>query len=194
MEPQKSADEICEIVAGVMRDFREGMDSSHQLSLRIGRRTTQIIRMGLFSVLALAAAMFYLISILTADFGRITDKMVIMSETMDRMESHFADVTGKLASIERSMNAMTGSVLVLPDINSTLVNINQNTAAMSSDIHVMGGDLGEMQTDVSTISLDLGTMDRNVGGMNAAVQNMTGSVQHMTNRVRTISRPMEMFP
>jgi hypothetical protein len=118
MEPQKSAEEICEIVAGVMRDFREGMDNSHQLSLRIGRRTTQIIRMGLFSVLALAAAMFYLASILTADFGRITDKMVIMSETMDR----------------------------------------------------------------------------NVGGINAAVQNMTGSVQHMTNRVRTISRPMEMFP
>jgi hypothetical protein len=58
MEPQKSAEEICEIVAGVMRDFREGMDSSHQLGLRIGRRTTQIIRMGLFSVLALAAAMF----------------------------------------------------------------------------------------------------------------------------------------
>ena len=48
--------------------------------------------MELLSVLALAAAMFYLISILTANFGRITDKMVIMSETMDRMEAHLADV------------------------------------------------------------------------------------------------------
>ena len=48
--------------------------------------------MELLSELALAAAMFYLISILTANFGRITDKMVIMSETMDLMEAHFADV------------------------------------------------------------------------------------------------------
>jgi uncharacterized phage infection (PIP) family protein YhgE len=194
MEPQKSAEDICEIVAGVMRDFRAGMDNSHQLSLRIGRRTTQIIRMGLFSVLALAAAMFYLITILTADFGRITDKMVIMSETMGRMEAHFADVSGKLANIESSMNTMNNSVLVLPDINVTLGRMNQNTASMSSDIHLMGGDLGEIQGDVSTMSQDLETMDRNVGGLNAAVQNMTGSVQHMTNRVRTISRPMEMFP
>jgi Tfp pilus assembly protein PilE len=48
--------------------------------------------MMLLSVLALAATMFYLNSILTADFGRITDKMAIMSETMDRMEAHLADV------------------------------------------------------------------------------------------------------
>lgn len=52
-------------------------------------------------------------SILTADFGRITDKMVIMSETMGRMESHFADVSGKLANIERSMSVMSDSVFVL---------------------------------------------------------------------------------
>ena len=47
-EEQNQSDEVnsavCEIVTSAMRDFREGMEHKIELSTRIGRRTTQIIR------------------------------------------------------------------------------------------------------------------------------------------------------
>ena len=99
----KQSQEIVDQVSSIMRDFREGMDQSHQLSIRIGRRTTQIIRFGLFSVLALAAAMFYLISTLGTDFARITEHMVAISGYMQQMDRNFSEVSEKLASIDQTL-------------------------------------------------------------------------------------------
>jgi len=39
--------DIAELVATSLEDFRKGMDAREQLSIRIGRRTTRIIRFGM---------------------------------------------------------------------------------------------------------------------------------------------------
>ncbi len=194
MNNSKSVEDMCEIVAGTMRDFREGMDRSHQLSIRIGRRTTQIIRFGTISVLALALAMFYLVYILAQDFARVTTSMDFMAERMASMETHFADVSARLAHMDGTLSSMNQSVFVLPQINQTLDVIGTSTWQMSGDIRGMLGNLEGMRGDVSSMSGNLDTMDQNVGGLNNSVQHMTGSVQRMDYGVHKMSRPMDFFP
>jgi methyl-accepting chemotaxis protein len=190
----QTSDEICQIVSTTMKDFRESMDMTREMSIRIGKRTTQIIRMGMLSVFILGAVMTYLITTMAGDFGRMTEHMVAMTGYMESMEKNFKEVSGRMAHMDLTLTGMSQSVYVLPEINETMSLLGRNTYQMSSDMHTMVGDVSEMQTDVSSMSGSLDTMDRKVGGMNAAVHDMTGSMRYMNREMRDMSRPMDFFP
>ena len=194
MPEKKSTEDICEIVSTVMQDFRASMEMSREMSIKIGKRTTQIIRMGMLSVFILGAVMTYLITTMAGDFGRMTENMVAMSGYMKSMEKNFSQVSGRLANMDITLTGMSQSVYVLPEINDTMHVLGRSTYQMSSDMHTMVGDLGEMQTDVSSMSGNLDAMDKKVGGMNAAVYDMTGSMRHMNREMRDMSRPLDFFP
>ena len=182
---------MCDIVSTVMRDFRESMEMSREMSIKIGKRTTQIIRMGMLSVFILGAVMTYLITTMAGDFGRMTTNMVAMSGYMKSMEKNFAQVSGRLAHMDLILTKMGESVYVLPEISKTMNIMGRSTYQMSSDIHVMVGDVGAMQTDVSSMTGSLDTMDKKVGGMNSAVHDMTGSMRRMNGEMRQMSRSMD---
>jgi methyl-accepting chemotaxis protein len=194
MAENKTSEEMVEIVSTAMRDFRESMEMTREMSIRIGKRTTQIIRMGMLSVFILGAVMTYLITTLAGDFGRMTENMVAMTGYMESMNGSFTDVSGRLAHMDLTLTGMNQSVYVLPEINETMSLLGRNTYQMSSDMHIMAGDVSEMQTDVSSMSGNLDTMDKKVGGMNAAVHDMTGSMRYMNREMRDMSRPMDFFP
>ena len=50
MDNNNDTREIAEIVENALTEFRKGMEAREQLSIRIGRRTTQIIRFGMFGL------------------------------------------------------------------------------------------------------------------------------------------------
>ena len=60
--------EMLEIVERSLDVFSKGMEYREQLSFRIGRPSTQIIRVGMLGLSILGLALFYLIFILTKDF------------------------------------------------------------------------------------------------------------------------------
>jgi uncharacterized protein YybS (DUF2232 family) len=92
MAENKTSEEMVEIVSTAMKDFRESMEMTREMSIRIGKRTTQIIRMGMLSVFILGAVMTYLITTLAGDFGRMTENMVAMTGYMESMNGSFTDV------------------------------------------------------------------------------------------------------
>jgi len=194
MAEDKTSEEICQIVSTVMRDFRESMEMSREMSIRIGKRTTQIIRMGMFSVLVLGAVMTYLITTMAGDFGRMTENMVAMSAYMKSMEKNFSNVSSRLDHMDLTLTGMHQSVHVLPQINNTLGLIGHSTYQMSGDMNAMVGDIDKMQVNVSSMSDNLETMDQKVGGMNSAVHDMTGSMRYMNKEMHDMSRPMDFFP
>ncbi len=75
MDNNDNQKEIIGMVERALDDFRQGMEYREQLSIRIGRRTTQIIRFGMSALSILGLALFYLIFILTKDFSNITTHM-----------------------------------------------------------------------------------------------------------------------
>ena len=63
MDNNDNQKEIIGMVERALDDFRQGMEYREQLSIRIGRRTTQIIRFGMGALSMLGLALFYLIFI-----------------------------------------------------------------------------------------------------------------------------------
>lgn len=194
MATEKTSVEVCNIVSAVMSDFRDSMEMQRDMSIRIGRRTTQIIRMGLLSVFILGAVMTYLITTLAGDFGRMTEHMVAISGYMSSMEKNFTNVSVRMEHMDLTLSGMQQSVQVMPQINNMLGVIGKSTYQMSGDMNLLVGDIDKMQTSVSSMSNNLETMDQKVGGMNAAVHDMTGSMRYMNREMHDMSRPMDFFP
>ena len=67
MENNNNQKEMLEMVERSLDDFRKGMEYREQLSIRIGRRTTQIIRFGMTGMSILGLALFYLCLLYTSD-------------------------------------------------------------------------------------------------------------------------------
>jgi paraquat-inducible protein B len=148
-EDNKSV-ELAGIVESALHEFSEAMRHREQLSIRIGRRTTQIIRFGMFGLSVLGLIMFYLLHILTTDFARITSNMEIMSGRMTTLNDNFARVsisiddlqrtlTRKLADLpvdkvannllaaSQSINRLAGS----PELQQSLVSLNEATGSIN---------------------------------------------------------------
>jgi len=65
-----------------MIQLTASMKYQNELGVRIGKRTTQIIRFGMVGILALIIALFALIFILMTEITEITDKLDIIAKKM----------------------------------------------------------------------------------------------------------------
>ena len=90
--------EIARSVENTLRDFHDAMKLREDLSVRIGTRTTQIIRFTMFAMALLMTAMFCLIYVLMDNMSNITYRMVDMSSYMKEMNQKTQECTEKSAS------------------------------------------------------------------------------------------------
>lgn len=179
--------EIAEIMESAMHEFSEAMEHREQLSTRIGARTTQIIRFGMAGLTILGAALFYLIFILTKDFGVITDEMKLISGYMQNMNENFYAVAGDLEEMKQTMFVLSRNVDVMPAINDSVRQMDDSLNTMSGDLHIMVEPITNMNRNVATLAGNLQLMNRQMTDMNISVGNMSGNVHQM-------AKPMKMFP
>jgi methyl-accepting chemotaxis protein len=187
MENNTNGREIAEIVENALSEFRKGMEAREQLSTRIGARTTQIIRFGMFGLSILGLALFYLIFILTKDFATITDEMERMSVNLTNMEGYFASVATDITGIRQTLYVMNDNVMVLPDISQTVVNMDTSLAAMSGDLQTITGQMASMNNNMVSVNGNMQIMNKQISDMNMVMGHMAGNVNQ-------ISKPMKMFP
>lgn len=187
MENNNSPRELAEIVETTMREFNEGMAHRENLSIRIGRRTTQIIRFGMTSMLMLGAALFYLIYILTTDFAVIREHMEKMSGHMSSMESDFSTVAGDINRVQKTLARVNENITIMPDMNASIGNMDTSLISLSGDMHSIVEQIYAMNNSVGNITANLQLMNKQFTDMNI-------TVGHMAGTVNTMSKPMKMFP
>ena len=187
MDNNNDTREIAEIVENALTEFRKGMEAREQLSIRIGRRTTQIIRFGMFGLSVLGLALFYLIFILTKDFSSITDEMELMSVNLTRMEGYFASVATDITSIRQTVHVLNDNMMVMPVISRTVSGMDASLSALSSNLQTISGQMDTMNNNMASVNGNLQIINRQIGEMNLVIGHMAGNVNQ-------ISRPMKMFP
>lgn len=179
--------EIAEIVEASLRDFRDGMEYREQLSIRIGRRTTQIIRFGMAGLSILGIALFYLIFILTKDFSAITVHMTEMSGYMKNMETSFDKVTLTIGQVQQTLTVLNDNITVMPALNNSVGNMDTNLGSLSTDLNTLVGQIAHMNTSVDRMAASMQTLNNQFADMNMIVNNMAANMNQM-------SKPMKVFP
>ena len=179
--------EVAEIVENALRNFNEGMAHREQLSIRIGIRTTQIIRFGMLSMLMLGLALFYLIFILTRDFSAITGHMDDMTGYMNNMDRNFVVVAESITRVDQTLTVLNEHITVMPALGQSVDNMDSNLGTLSSDMHSMVGQLEQMNGNVSNMAISLRILNNQFTDMNRTVDSMAGNMHQM-------AKPMKAFP
>lgn len=120
-----------ELVEKTMADFLKAMQLRDDLTVRIGRRTSQIIRVGAMTVSLLSFAIMYLTASLNQDMRRMVDRMDEIAITMKSMDT--------------SMNSV-------PAMSVSVGNMSRDVTEMTRQMHFLNGNVGVMGHDVNRMS------------------------------------------
>ena len=141
MENNNNQQETAVLVAQALEDFRMGMEAREKPSIRIGRRTTQIIRFGMTGMTILGLVLFYLVFILTRGFSRITSHMTDMSGYMNSMEHEFSSVAATISEVQQTLLLINENIGVIPALDRSVRNMDGNLAGLNTDLHAMLGQI-----------------------------------------------------
>jgi methyl-accepting chemotaxis protein len=167
--------------------FNEAMAKREDLSVRIGKRTTQILRFGIISILMISGLMFFLIQSLSKHIDTMASNITHISTTMGNMDKSFTLVTQHLARMDTTMTGLNQHISVMsqdihsvPKISSTVHKLNQSIETMGLSMRSMTGDMHVLNQSTTGINQQFSTLIQHVGTM--------------TRDVNQMSRPMKFFP
>jgi archaellum component FlaC len=200
-EPEKTPREVAEVVESAMREFHEAMKLREALSIRIGTRTTQIIRFGMIGMVLLMALMFHLILTLTSNLNDITDRMISIADDINNMNKNvtkvsdnvkvigqnFIVVSDDLKAMRLSVDGMHEHIQLMDTMSSTMVNMKDSMLMMSSDMKDMNNHLADVQNGIGRMSTDM-------ANLSYQLTNLTGQVGGMEHNVDRMVRPLRMIP
>ncbi len=187
MDNNDNQKEIIGMVERALDDFRQGMEYREQLSIRIGRRTTQIIRFGMSALSILGLALFYLIFILTKDFSNITTHMTAMSGNMSNMERSFTTVASAISQVEHTLVKLNEHITVMPALNDSVGNIDASLGLLRTDMHSMVEQIELMNGSVANMAGSIQVMNNQINDMNRAINSMAANMHQM-------AKPMKVLP
>ncbi len=123
--------DVAEMAEKTMADFLEAMRLRDELTVRIGKRTSQIIRVGALTVSLLSLAIMYLTASLSKDMVRMVDRMDDISITMTQMNTSMTSV---------------------PVMASSVGTMSRDVSEMTRQMHYLNGNVGSMGNDVNRMS------------------------------------------
>jgi len=170
-----------------MENFRQGMEAHLRMGVRIGSRTTQIVRFGMAGLTVLGAALFILIAVLTRDFATITEEMKRMSGYMASMEHNFTRVATDISDVRQSLAAINNNISDVPMIN-------RSVASMDTSMGTLGGDMTGMLEQIRAMNGSVAAITANLQLINQQFAETNLRVGHLAGNVNQMAKPMKMMP
>jgi len=187
MEKDEKLEDVVSVFKESMTEFHHAMQLREEFSVRVGRRTTQIIRFSLVGLSILGVAIFALIFTLLFRMAQITTGMDKMGEYMQDMKKNFVKVNENMDTMNSTMSSMNKHVSVMVDMNTAIGDMNGSMRQMSVNMKEMNQNMASMQTSMSQMSYDM-------GNMSYQFTNLNGSVGSMGYNVNRMAAPMKVFP
>ena len=193
MEQQPDNRELLEIVENSMTQFNEAMQRRDDLSIRIARRTTQIIRVGAITVSLLSFAVVYLTIALKQDMHKMSRHMEQMTGLMQTMSTAIVHIPGMAESMHSMDTHMDALRLEVNGMNSSVSSMDRQLDHLRN-MDLQMDYLRVMSADMSGLRKDVNFMNQNIAGMNHQMGTLNGSVGAMGYNVNRMASPIKMLP
>lgn len=176
----ESSSDVFEVIAGTMNEFREEMESSDKIGVRIAARTRFIMR-SVFTVLTISSV--YLVFMI-----------IQMSNNMTAMTTHLEDMYSSFGSMSQDMHEVTQSVDTMGRSISGIPAIAESMTQIGADVNGMTGSVYAMNQSITAIDNDMVRINSNMRVMTGGLYNMGRSVNYMGSDVNEMAAPMNMGP
>jgi methyl-accepting chemotaxis protein len=161
------------------QDFRTAMEIRNSMSVRVARRVTAILRIGMVS---LGVVTVILLMMLYA----FTSKMDDMITALDAMNEKFSSMSLDMTTMRSTLSGMERNIAHVPAITRATTDITTNVGEMRSGVDNMHETMGKLSNEVHAINSQVGNMSWQLRSLDPAIQNMGHDVNRM-------SGPMRMF-
>ncbi len=194
MEKNENARELAEIIEHAMIEFNAAMKRREELSIRIGRRTTQIVRMSMVGMTLLTASIVFLIHYLTKDTHQIAERLDEIATYIQQVNQNIVGLADNMHQVKWAVNDVKLSVdqlnthvEVMPMMNLSVGKISNNMLKINSNINYINTNIGSLNDNVNMISIDMARMSHQFDGLNRHLGMMGYNVDKM-------AAPMTFFP
>jgi len=172
--------DVFEIIAGTMNDFREEMEYHDEIGTRIAARTRTIMR---FVFITLTMSSIYLVFMIY----QMSNSMTAMTTHLEDMYSSFGTMSQDMHQIARMVDSMGNSISGVPVIAESMSQID-------GDVRVMTGSVYEINKSIAAIDNDMLSINSSMREMTGRLYNMNRSVNLMRYDVNEMAAPMNSGP
>lgn len=161
------------------KDFGKAMEIRTAMSLRVAKRVTAILRIGMVSFGVVA---ILLLSMLYA----FTSKMDQMIVALNTMNHQFSSMSEDMSTLKLTMYTMERNMSYMPAITLATRDISGTISGMSAEVN-------GMRKTVANLNYEVYGITNQVGNITWQMSRLDPAVQHMGRDVNRMSGPMRMF-
>lgn len=161
----------------IAASFRGILDQQFAMHVRVARRTTALIRIGMISLAVIGVAMLLLLMTLAYQINP-------MIEAVDTMNRHFTNISQDMKVMKEAILEMEGNVAQMPAMSKEMDrmqgSVRDMTGAMDSLAQRMGnldGNMASITQSVTHMTRTFAVMNQTVGIMGADVNRMSGPMR-----------------
>jgi methyl-accepting chemotaxis protein len=159
--------------------FNHAMSLRGEMNLRLAKRITAIIRIGMISLAVIVLAIGLLVAILAW-------QMQYIVTAMSTMNTHFSAMAKNMVTMRDTITLMEAKVQSMPTIVREIEAMDASMAVMNTDIERISQRMDRMNTSVAQVT-------HNVLRMSQTFAHMDNAVSGIGTDVNTMSSPMRMF-
>lgn len=160
-------------------DFRKAMEIRNAMSVRVAKRVTAILRIGMVSLGMVTIILMIMLYAFTSKMG----EMIVALNTMN---TQFSSMAQDMTAMKATLYDMEHNVAHVPAITTA-------TADMTGTVGVMHRSVETMQHTIGRLNNEVHTTTGQVGNMAWQLRTLDPAVQHMGRDVNRMSGPMRMF-
>jgi len=168
-----------ELTRQAFSHFRNAMDTRSDMTIRIGRRVTFIIRTSAIAFTLIACVMLFLVTVLSTKTQNIIETIVTMNLHLDQMTQDMSTMGQKMTQMEGHLQSMPLLTTEIALLTGSMTRIQQRTGGISDNMVSMEKSVYRMGEDTHQI--------------NQSFQHMDYQMDAMSHEMNQISKPMRSF-
>lgn len=168
-----------ERIRRAMEDFNKAMELRSAMNIRVAKRVTGILRIGMVS------------------FGVVTLILVLMlyafTSKMDQMIVALNTMNGQFSSMSKDMSTMKTTLYSMEHNIAYVPLITQTTSSMSDSVGDMRAEVNGMKNIISALNFQVYGVTDKVNNITGQMGELDPAVQHIGRDVNRMSGPMRLF-
>lgn len=161
------------------QDFRSAMETRSTMNVRVAKRVTAILRIGMVSFGLLTL-------ILVLMLFAFTSKMDEMIVALNTMSGQFSSMSKDMTIMKTTLYSMESNVSYMPAITRATSDIRNNMGEMRTEVD-------DMNNTISSLNMEVLGITNQVSNMTLQMRSIDPAVQHMGRDVYRMSGPARMY-
>jgi len=168
------------LIRRVTEDFGKAMTLRSSMSVRVARRVTAILRIGMvsFGVVTL---------ILLLMLYAFTSKMDEMIVALNTMSMQFSSMSEDMTKMRTTLYSMEHNISYVPAITLATSDIRNSVGVMRSEVNGMRGTVASLNDEVFSITNQVNNITLQMISLDPAVQHIGIDVNRMSGPMRTFN-------